>query len=209
MQPPSSACRANDRDRSDDLFRVWACALIAALVITRSDAELSSIRQDLIAKGVKYCVGAYVDLLGVPKGKVVPVGHFDDFARGSELYTGYALDGLGQSPNDDEIASVVERLANVGKRVIVAGLDLDYLGEPFDHVTRLLAQAEEITKALAICVRCGNPASRTQRLVPSEERIVVGGSRAYEARCRQCFEPRLAQAELPLEERARSRKAGQ
>ncbi|HET6617419.1 MAG TPA: thymidine kinase [Gemmatimonadota bacterium] len=110
---------------------------------------------------------------------------------------------------DDEIASVVERLANVGKRVIVAGLDLDYLGEPFDHVTRLLAQAEEITKTLAICVRCGNPASRTQRLVPSEERIVVGGSRAYEARCRQCFEPRLAQAELPLEERARSRKAGQ
>jgi thymidine kinase len=107
---------------------------------------------------------------------------------------------------DDEIATVVESLANVGKRVIVAGLDLDYLGEPFDHVTRLLAQAEEITKTLAICMRCGNPASRTQRLVPNEERIVVGGSRAYEARCRQCFEPRLWQVELPLEERGR--KAG-
>ena len=108
---------------------------------------------------------------------------------------------------DDEIAGVVERLANVGKRVIVAGLDLDYLGEPFDHVTRLLAQAEEITKTLAICV-LGNPASRTQRLVPSEERIVVG-DRSYEARCRQCFEPRLSQAELPLHERPRTRKAGQ
>jgi thymidine kinase len=107
---------------------------------------------------------------------------------------------------DDEIPAVVESLANAGKRVIVAGLDLDYLGQPFDHVTRLLAQAEEITKSLAICVRCGNPASRTQRLVPNEERIVVGGSSAYEARCRQCFEPRLGQVELPLEERGR--KAG-
>jgi thymidine kinase len=109
---------------------------------------------------------------------------------------------------DDEIAAVVERLANVGKRVIVAGLDLDFRGEPFEHVTRLLAQAEEITKTLAICMRCGNPASRTQRLVSSEERIVVGGARAYEARCRQCFEPRLTQAELPLEQHARPRKAG-
>ena len=107
---------------------------------------------------------------------------------------------------DDEIPAVVESLANMGKRVIVAGLDLDYLGQPFDHVTRLLAQAEEITKSLAICMRCGNPASRTQRLVPNEQRIVVGGSSAYEARCRQCFEPRLAQVELPLEERGR--KAG-
>jgi thymidine kinase len=109
---------------------------------------------------------------------------------------------------DDEIASVVEELANVGKRVIVAGLDMDYRGEPFDHVTRLLAQAEEITKTLAICMRCGNPASRTQRLVSSEERIVVGGARAYEARCRQCFEPRLSQAELALDERVRPRRAG-
>ena len=63
-------------------------------------------KRDLIAKGVKYCIGAYVDIHGVPKGKVVPVGHFEDFARGSELYTGYALDGLGQSPNDDELASM-------------------------------------------------------------------------------------------------------
>ncbi|MEO6739136.1 MAG: type III glutamate--ammonia ligase, partial [Chthoniobacteraceae bacterium] len=72
----------------------------------KSDAELSTIKQDLVSKGVSYCVGAYVDIHGCPKGKVVPVSHFEDFARGSELYTGYALDGLGQSPNDDEIASV-------------------------------------------------------------------------------------------------------
>ena len=81
--------------------------------MTRSDAELTAIKQDLIAQGIKYCVGAYVDLHGVPKGKVVPMAHFEDFARGSELYTGYALDGLGQSPNDDEIASVPDLDAGV------------------------------------------------------------------------------------------------
>lgn len=105
---------------------------------------------------------------------------------------------------DDEIVEVVESLANSGKRVIVAGLDQDYLGRPFEPMPRLMALAEELTKTLAICVVCGNPANRTQRLIPSEERIVVGGARAYEARCRQCFEPRLAQEELPLEEGNRS-----
>lgn len=99
---------------------------------------------------------------------------------------------------DDEIVEVVEGLANMGKRVIVAGLDQDYLGRPFDPMPQLLAMAEEITKTLAICVQCGNPANRTQRLVDSEERIVVGGARAYEARCRQCHEPRLDQTEFNL-----------
>jgi thymidine kinase len=100
---------------------------------------------------------------------------------------------------DDELIGVVESLANSGKRVIVAGLDQDYLGRPFDPMPHLLALAEEITKTLAICVLCGNPANRTQRLVPREERIVVGGSRAYEARCRLCFEPRPVHERLPLE----------
>ena len=68
--------------------------------------ELIQILDSLKDKGVRYCVGAYVDIHGVPKGKFVPIDHFVDFARGSELYTGYALDGLGQSPNDDEINSV-------------------------------------------------------------------------------------------------------
>src|SRR5450631_3481304 len=72
----------------------------------KSLAEIGEIKQNLLTQGVNYCIGAYVDLHGVPKGKVVPIAHFEDFARGSELYTGYALDGLGQSPNDVEIASV-------------------------------------------------------------------------------------------------------
>lgn len=105
---------------------------------------------------------------------------------------------------DADLVEVVEALAGAGKRVIVAGLDQDWTGRPFDPMPQILALAEEITKTLAICVRCGNPAIRTQRLVPSEERILVAGPRAYEARCRQCFEPRLAQSELPLPAEERS-----
>lgn len=89
------------------------------------------------------------------------------------------------------ILDVSKRLADMGKRVIVAGLDTDYLGRPFEPMPRLLVMAEEITKLLAICVRCGNPAVHTQRLVASEELIVVGATGMYEARCRRCFEAHL------------------
>ena len=92
----------------------------------------------------------------------------------------------------DELVNVATKLADLGKRVIVAGLDTDFLGRPFEPMPRLLAVAEEITKLLAICVRCGNPAVHTQRLVESEELIVVGASGMYEARCRRCFEPNVA-----------------
>jgi len=85
------------------------------------------------------------------------------------------------------VVDVCTRLANLGKRVIVTGLDTDYRGRPFEPMPRLLAVAEEITKLLAICVRCGNPAVHTQRLVESEELVVVGAAGIYEARCRRCF----------------------
>jgi thymidine kinase len=84
------------------------------------------------------------------------------------------------------------RMADAGKRVIVTGLDTDYLGRPFEPMPRLLAVAEEIVKLLAICVQCGNPAVNTQRLVASEDLIVVGAAGMYEPRCRRCFEPHLA-----------------
>ncbi len=83
-------------------------------------------------------------------------------------------------------------LADAGKRVIVAGLDTDFLGRPFEPMPRLLAVAEEICKLLAICARCGNPAVHTQRLVASEDLIVVGALGTYEARCRRCFDAQLS-----------------
>ncbi len=90
---------------------------------------------------------------------------------------------------DAELVTVCNRLADSGKRVIVAGLDQDFKGGPFEPMPQLLAIAEYITKTLAICVRCGAPANRTQRLVESSDRLLVGSTGAYEARCRLCFEP--------------------
>jgi thymidine kinase len=77
--------------------------------------------------------------------------------------------------------------------VIVAGLDQDYLGRPFEPMPQLLAIAEYITKTLAICVVCGDPANHTQRLVASSDRVLVGATGLYEARCRHCFDPQLAE----------------
>ena len=94
---------------------------------------------------------------------------------------------------DAELPAVCTALADQGKRVIVAGLDQDYLGKPFEPIPQLLAIAEYITKTLAICMVCGAPANHTQRLVASHERVVVGGQGTYEARCRHCFDPRLGQ----------------
>ena len=93
---------------------------------------------------------------------------------------------------DLELPAVCNMLADKGKRVIVAGLDQDYLGKPFEPMPQLLAIAEYITKTLAICMVCGNPANHTQRLVPSGERVLVGAQGLYEARCRRCFDPLLA-----------------
>src|SRR3984893_7690370 len=95
---------------------------------------------------------------------------------------------------DAGLPAACNALADRGKRVIVAGLDQDYLGRPFEPMPQLLAIAEYITKTLAICVVCGNPANHTQRLVASNDRVLLGASGVYEARCRRCFDPSLAAA---------------
>lgn len=87
----------------------------------------------------------------------------------------------------ENLVEVCELLANREKRVIVAGLDQDYRGKPFDPMPQMLAIAEYITKTLAICVICGNPADRTQRKGEHHERVLVGAKDLYEARCRRCF----------------------
>jgi thymidine kinase len=87
-----------------------------------------------------------------------------------------------------DLVKVCERLARRGKRVIVAGLDQDYRGKPFEPMPQLLAIAEYITKTLAICVVCGNPANRSYRKKKRTGRVLVGGADLYEARCRRCFE---------------------
>ena len=96
---------------------------------------------------------------------------------------------------DANLPAACDTLANRGKRVIVAGLDQDYLGRPFEPMPQLLAVAEYITKTLAICAVCGDPANRTQRLVAGSNRVLVGATGLYEARCRHCFDPHLAAVE--------------
>ena len=96
---------------------------------------------------------------------------------------------------DAGLPGACNALANRGKRVVVAGLDQDYLGRPFEPMPQLLAIAEYITKTLAICVVCGDPANHTQRLVASSDRVLVGATGMYEARCRHCFDPHLAAVE--------------
>jgi len=90
---------------------------------------------------------------------------------------------------DEELVNVANELAARGVRVIVAGLDQDYTGKPFEPMPQLLAIAEYITKTHAICMKCGQPANYSQRTFESEERVAVGAADKYEARCRACFVP--------------------
>lgn len=89
---------------------------------------------------------------------------------------------------DDGIVDVCNRLANMGLRVIVAGLDMDFRGVPFGPMPALMAIADDVTKEHAICMRCGNPAYVSHRLVADEKQVLLGEKDEYEPICRHCFE---------------------
>ena len=88
---------------------------------------------------------------------------------------------------DETLAPICTQLAGDGRRVIVAGLDQDYRGEPFEPLPQLMAIAEHVTKLHAICMVCGAPANHSQRLTADDEQVVVGAREVYEPRCRRCF----------------------
>lgn len=90
---------------------------------------------------------------------------------------------------DDDIVEICKILAKQKKRVIVAGLDTDYRGEPFGPMPHLMCEADYVDKLRAICVECGNPATYTQRTSKDKQRVVIGETDIYEARCRNCYEP--------------------
>jgi thymidine kinase len=93
---------------------------------------------------------------------------------------------------DEGLVAVAELLAGAGKNLIIAGLDLDFLGRPFEPIPSLMLRAEYVTKALAVCHRCGGPGLFTQRVIQSDELVVLGATDAYEARCRRCYNPKEA-----------------
>ncbi len=90
---------------------------------------------------------------------------------------------------DHGLVDIVDNLAATGKQVIIAGLDTDYLRRPFEPIPSLCDRAEYVTKVLAVCHRCGGPGMYTQRIVHSDDLVVLGAQDAYEARCRMCYDP--------------------
>ena len=93
---------------------------------------------------------------------------------------------------DEGVVDVCNQLANNGIRVIVAGLDMDYLGKPFGCMPKLLAVAEYVTKTHAICVKCGDLAQFSHRLVPSDRQVLLGEKDSYEPLCRHCYNEAVA-----------------
>ena len=129
----------------------------------KSSAEISKIQQQLKDKGVLYCAGAYVDIHGIPKAKVVPIDHLPQMAAGSERYTGYALDGLGQAPSDDELTSIpdLDHIIQLPWEPKMAWMPADngFQGKPYALNTRvalknMLAQAAEMGFGLNLGIEC-------------------------------------------------------
>ncbi|MDP2805761.1 MAG: type III glutamate--ammonia ligase, partial [Gallionellaceae bacterium] len=128
-----------------------------------SNERISKLQKELADKGVKYCIGAYVDIHGIPKAKVVPIDHFAHMAKGSERYTGYALDGLGQAPNDDELTSVpdLDRIIQLPWEPKIAWIPADnhFQGKPYPLNTRValqnqLAEAGKLGYGMNLGIEC-------------------------------------------------------
>jgi thymidine kinase len=118
----------------------------------------------------------------------IPSIPVEDSERILELGIDYKVIGIDEAQFFDMgLVSVAQKLALEGKRVIVAGLDMDYKGKPFGPIPGLLAVAEYITKVHAICQQCGNLATHSYRKTPDEEQVMIGEKDVYEARCRVCF----------------------
>ncbi len=118
------------------------------------------------------------------KLKAIAVGHAKDILEKARSFEVVGIDEAQFFGK--ELVYVCQQLADEGKRVIVSGLDQDFAGNPFEPIPELLAIAEYITKNLAICVVCANPANKTQRVSGSHDLVAIGGSEHYQARCRRC-----------------------
>jgi len=129
----------------------------------KTDEEITRVQRHLEQQGVLYCIGAYVDIHGIPKAKVVPINHLPQMARGSERYTGYALDGLGQAPSDDELSSVpdLDHIIQLPWEPKIAWMPADnfFQGKPYPLNTRValknvLTQAATLGFGLNLGIEC-------------------------------------------------------
>lgn len=139
------------------------------------------------ALDIRYAVGEVVSH-SRQKTAAMPVESSEDLLKAVDERT--VVVGIDEGQFfDDGLVDVVTMLAAAGKQVIIAGLDTDYLGRPFEPIPSLMLKAEYITKSLAVCHRCGGPGVFTQRVVDSDELVVLGATDSYEARCRRCWDP--------------------
>jgi thymidine kinase len=180
--------------------RGWIEVIAGSMFSGKSEELIRRLRRAQIAKQK---VQIFKPLIDDRFGEDHIVSHSDMRIASQNVRNSEEL--VGQVHDDTEVVGIDEgqffdlnlpaacnTLADRGKRVIVAGLDQDYLGRPFEPMPQLLAIAEYITKTLAICVICGEPANHTQRLVVNSDRVLVGATGVYEARCRHCFDPTLS-----------------
>jgi thymidine kinase len=189
----------------------WIEVICGSMFSGKTEALISRARREMYARKLvqifkprtdsRYAHDAVVSHtdLRMPS---IPVEHAADILKLIE--PGTSVVGIDEVQFfGPSIVNVVEALADRGLRVICAGLDLDYRGEPFEPMPMLLAMAEYVTKKHAVCTICGNPAHRSQRMTASESQVVLGSTREYEARCRLHHSPTPAagsqQPELPID----------
>jgi len=166
--------------KSEELIRRMKRAQIArrCVLCFRPDLNLSSYRTSIASHGAQTLNAYVVANTGELKEALLPVIQDVDVV------------GIDDAQFfDARLVRLVLELMHMGKRVLVAGLDTTFAGEPFPPIPELLAVADEVVKLSAVCMQCGAPAIHTQRLGPSRSLVLVGAEGAYEARCRSCFEP--------------------
>lgn len=189
----------------------WIEVICGSMFSGKTEELISRLRREQIARkkvqifkpatDERYAVDAVVSHTEI-RLPCLPIRHARDILPLVEADT--AVVGIDEVQFfGEEVVAVAEHLANHGKRVICAGLDQDYLGQPFEPMPQLLAVAEFITKKLAVCMVCGNPANRSQRMTAREDRVVLGAFESYEPRCRRCHSPGAAagqeQPHLPID----------
>ena len=166
--------------KSEELIRRLKRAQIArrCVLCFRPDLNLSSYRTSIASHGAQTINAYVVAHTGELKEALLPVIQDVDVI------------GIDDAQFfDASLVRLVTELMHMGKRVLVAGLDTTFAGEPFPPIPELLAVADEVVKLSAVCMQCGAPAVHTQRLGPSQSLVLVGTEGAYEARCRSCFQP--------------------
>jgi thymidine kinase len=175
----------------------WVEVIVGSMFSGKSEELIRRLKRANIARqkvqvfkpaiDLRYSVEEIASHSGLKHGSI-PVSSAKEMLDKIEIDTEVVGIDEGQF-FDMEVVNAVNFLANRGVRVIVAGLDQDYTGRPFEPMPQLLSVAEFITKTHAICVKCGETANYSQRTVESDARVEVGASDKYEARCRKCFVP--------------------